>query len=553
MRAADLDLREMLDFEPKGGVLRFAGERALIMDAVALGILRGELIRTFGLTAARAVLTSFGYAHGWRTAEAMKTAIPWDSERDWRTAGGKLHALKGEALVEPVVHDPADATKPFGEGILHDSYEAEQHLLVVGRSDTPVCWTLAGFASGYGSYSNGREIYYLEDRCRGKGDSVCRLIGNPREAWGPELDAHLPFFQTKGCLEAALATVTEALKAAEKKLRRRRTELARTGVDEADGKEGLVARSAAMKHVVDLSRRVSQVDVSVLVTGESGVGKERIARGIHDQSARVGKPFIAVNCGAITETLLESELFGHARGAFTGAAHDRPGLFESAQGGTLLLDEIGEVSPVMQVKLLRALQEREIRRVGENKNRPIDVRIIAATNRDLAREVEEGRFRKDLYYRLRVVEIHVPPLRERKDDILPLARALLADAGARLGRRVDGFAPAAADQLLRHDWPGNVRELENAIERAVALASGTRIELDDLPDEVRAALPAPLPGAGKVRSLDAIEREYILAVYAQNGGNQAKTADQLQIGTATLYRKLKQYRVTSARRARSRA
>jgi two-component system response regulator HydG len=181
-----------------------------------------------------------------------------------------------------------------------------------------------------------------------------------------------------------------------------------------------------MRQLVDLARRVAKVDSTVLITGESGSGKERIARLVHEESTRAAGPFIAVNCGAITETLLESELFGHARGAFTGATSDRPGLFEAANGGTLLLDEVGEVSPGMQVKLLRALQEREIRRVGENKSRRVDVRVVAATNRDLAHGVAGGTFRQDLYYRLKVVELHVPPLRERRDDILPLARVLLA-------------------------------------------------------------------------------------------------------------------------------
>jgi transcriptional regulator with PAS, ATPase and Fis domain len=260
-------------------------------------------------------------------------------------------------------------------------------------------------------------------------------------------------------------------------------------------------------------------------------------------------PFIAVNCGAITETLLESELFGHTRGAFTGAVSDRPGLFEAANGGTLLLDEIGEVSPRMQVKLLRVLQEREIRRVGENKSRPVNVRILAATNRDLAQGVAEGAFRQDLYYRLKVVELHVPPLRERRDDILPFGRLLLADAAVRMGRKISGLAPSAADQLLRYEWPGNVRELENAMERAVALARGSRVDVEDLPEEIRRASPKPMATEGTVQPLSEIEKAYILQVLELNGGNQTRTAAQLQIGSATLYRKLKRYSVIGGRPA----
>jgi transcriptional regulator with PAS, ATPase and Fis domain len=295
-----------------------------------------------------------------------------------------------------------------------------------------------------------------------------------------------------------------------------------------------------MRRLVDLARRIATVDTTVLITGETGTGKERIARFLHDESARSQGPFIAVNCGAVTETLLESELFGHVRGSFTGAVRDRIGLFEAAIGGTLLLDEIGEVSPGMQVKLLRALQEREVRRVGENKSRPFDVRVIAATNRELIKDIETGRFRKDLYYRLNIVELHVPPLRDRREDILPLARVLLAEAAEQLKRSVTGISPRAADQLMRYDWPGNVRELQNAMSRAVALASITRTELEDLPEEVRQAIPVPSI-VGPVKALEEIEKDYILAVLEQNEGNQTRTASQLGVGTSTLYRKLKKY------------
>ncbi|MBC7171536.1 MAG: sigma-54-dependent Fis family transcriptional regulator, partial [Polyangiaceae bacterium] len=282
--------------------------------------------------------------------------------------------------------------------------------------------------------------------------------------------------------------------------------------------------------------------------------KERIARLVHDESTRAAGPFIAINCGAITETLLESELFGHSRGAFTGAVQDRPGLFEAANGGTLLLDEIGEISPAMQVKLLRALQEREVRRVGENKSRRVDVRVLAATHRNLDLAIAGGTFRQDLYYRLKVVELRVPPLRERREDVLPLARVLLAEAALQMKRKISGLAPLAADQLLRYEWPGNVRELENAMERAAVLARGTRVELEDLPEEIRQALPRPVAFVGVVRPLEEVEKEYILAALALNGGNQTHTAAQLRIGSATLYRKLKSYgAIGGLRSARTRA
>jgi two-component system response regulator HydG len=507
---------------------------------VALGLLRKELIETLGAVAARGVLTRFGYAHGWRTAEAMKTQFPWDDEGEWQRAGGRLHTLQGLVSVAPSPkRDEGD--RPFAESIWHDSYEAEQHLLHLGQATEPVCWSLTGFASGYLSRAYGLEIYAREARCRGRGDAVCHLVARLRDQWGKEIEAEIAFY-AKGCVDEELDRLTEELRNTERKLRARQKELART---EAPAEvSGMVARSAAMQAVLDMARRVGKVDTTVLITGESGVGKERIARFIHDESARATGPFVAVNCGAVPEGLLESELFGHAKGSFTGATQDRPGLFEAAHGGTLLLDEIGEVTPATQVKLLRALQEHEVRRVGENRNRRVDVRVLAATNRDLLADVHAARFRQDLYYRLRVIEIRVPPLRERREDILPLARLFLRQAAERTKCKVTSFTPAAGQQLVRYAWPGNVREVENVLEHAVVLARGTRLDVDDLPGELSLAVPTDVM-PGEVRPLDEVERDYILAVLRTNGGNRARAAEQLQIGAATLYRKLKQYETSA--------
>jgi two-component system response regulator HydG len=547
VRVDDLDHEELLELDPEGGVIRFAGQRALLLDAVAMGLLRKYLVENFGRTAARTVLTQFGFAHGWRMAEAMQTEFVWDSDEDWRRAGTRIHALGGLFRVEPGSKGTFD-----DEGVvLAASYEAEQHLLHFGRSDVAVCWTICGLTSGYISRSAGKEIYVLEDRCMAKGDAACHLVGRTREQWGEERLEDLVFFESKRlkeCLEVSLDRVTATLRSAERRLREHRRVLVRVA-PEVEEPLGIIAKSTMMRQVVDLAHRVAKVDSTVLITGESGAGKERIARLVHEESTRASGPFIAVNCGAITETLLESELFGHARGAFTGATQDRPGLFEAASTGTLLLDEVGEVSQAMQVKLLRVLQEREIRRVGENKSRRIDVRVVAATNRDLAQGVAGDTFRQDLYYRLKVVELHVPPLRERRDDILPLARVLLTDAALRMKRKISGLAPNVADQLLRYEWPGNVRELENAMERAVALARGGRVELEDLPEEVRRAVPLPVPTSGAVRPLAEVEKDYILAALALNDGNQTHTAQQLEIGSATLYRKLKRYGALGQKRA----
>jgi two-component system, NtrC family, response regulator HydG len=298
--------------------------------------------------------------------------------------------------------------------------------------------------------------------------------------------------------------------------------------------------SPAMRELVDIARRVAQIDVAILIVGESGVGKERLARFIHDASARAGGPFVAVNCGAVPDALFESELFGHVRGAFTGALQDRVGLFEASNGGTLLLDEVGELPLSLQVKLLRALQEHQIRRVGDTRQRTFDARVVAATNRNLERDLDDGRFRRDLYYRLNVVKLAIPPLRDRPEDLRALSAMILARVAARMQRPITGYSPDALRHVLRYSWPGNVRQLENAIERACALATGPLIEAADLPPEVRNHHSLAADPIG-VRPLRDVEREYILAALERNAGNRTLTAQQLGIGMATLYRKLRRY------------
>ncbi len=546
MRATDLDLREMLDFEPKGGIIRFAGDRALLLNTVALGLLRRELVETLGLETARGILTRFGYAHGWRTAESLRQQFEWDSEHEWQLAGGRVHQLQGFLIYEPAPRGPADGPRPFAQAAWRESYEAQEHLAQLGPSTEPVCWTLAGYASGYLSCVAGRRILCFEEKCVAKGDACCVMVGRPEDEWQNCPTTDRRYFD-RTCLDAALKDVTERLRSIEQRLAARKRQLARVRVDEPA--TGIVAQSEPMERVLDQARRVARVDSTVLISGESGVGKEALARFIHDESARAARPFVAINCAAVPEALIESELFGHVRGAFTGATQDRIGLFESANGGTLLLDEIGDLPMPLQVTLLRVLQEREFRRVGENRTRRVDVRVLAATHRDLASDIAGGRFRQDLYYRLRVIELRIPPLRDRRDDILPIARKVLAETASRMKLQVTGFTPAAADALLRWHWPGNVRELQNVVERALALASGTRIDVEDLPDDVRRSQPAIAGGGGDApltRTLADVERDHILAVLDAVGGNRTKATAVLGIGPATLFRRLKEYGMTAS-------
>ena len=310
---------------------------------------------------------------------------------------------------------------------------------------------------------------------------------------------------------------------------------------------GMVGASAAMREVFARTEKIAKADTNVHVFGESGTGKELVAQAIHDLSRRAGGPLIKVNCGAIPETLLESELFGHEKGAFTGAVKRKLGRFELAHGGTIFLDEIGEVSPATQVKLLRVLQEKEFERVGGEQPVKVDVRVVSATNRDLKKEVESGRFREDLFYRLHIVPINLPPLRERTDDIVPLARFFVEKLRKRTGSEVTGIDPSAESHLRAYHYPGNVREQENIIEQAMVFSTPPLIKVEDLPTQVSGAKPQNnafvLPGGdlGLNEFLEAAERQMILSAYESSGGVKTETARRLKIKTSALYYKLEKY------------
>jgi two-component system response regulator AtoC len=311
----------------------------------------------------------------------------------------------------------------------------------------------------------------------------------------------------------------------------------------------IVASSSGMRRALQVAGKVALHPSPVLLTGASGTGKELVARLIHRESPRSGRPFIPVNCGGIPEQLLESEFFGHVKGSFTGADRDREGLFEAADGGTLFLDEVGELSPALQVKLLRALQEGEIRRVGSTETRRMDVRIISATNRDLEAAVEEGEFREDLYYRLAVVPIHLPQLRSRQEEIPELVHHLLERQARRMGVAVEGVEPDAMETLLAYPWPGNVRELENVLERALVLSEGPRIRVEDLPESVRVPSPeAPLPGVDaddlSVKRQGArLEKHLIELALDRTGGNKTQAAELLDLSPRALRYKIQEYGV----------
>ncbi len=341
-------------------------------------------------------------------------------------------------------------------------------------------------------------------------------------------------------IDQLLITVEQAL--AERALRsevgRLRDEISRTYRF-----DNIIGRSPAMQEVFGLIRRIADSAANVLITGESGTGKELVARAIHHNSPRKARPFVAVNCAAIPDTLLESDLFGHKRGAFTDARTDRTGLFVQASGGTIMLDEIAELPISLQPKLLRVLQEREIRPLGASRPERVDVRVIAATNRDIEAGLKQGTFREDLYYRLNVIHLKLPPLRDRTDDILPLAEHFLARAAARTEKPIRGFKESANKLLLGYGWPGNVRELENVVERAVALAEMDIIGPDDLPAIVRERRNQDRLAAAIAQgmTLGDLEKEYIQRVMDAEGGNKTRAAQRLGLDRKTLYRKLEEY------------
>ena len=548
----NLHLAELLDFRPDQGIIRLHEQRVVILSAAAMGLMRKELVDTLGLETARRVLLRFGFADGYHDAVNLRARSNWSSPVDGLRAGAMLHTLEGivRADVKRLEYD--DETGRFEEEVRwHDSYEAEQHVHHYGKSSAPVCWSLAGYSSGFASACLEKEIYFREVSCAGQGERHCSVIGRDVHGWGAESEAIRADFQSASLgqeverLREAVGKRLKELDRRERLLERRERELnlLRERVNRHATAKHFVAGSEAMQHVLELAARVAPLDTTVLVYGESGTGKEFVVRLIHDQSPRAAAPFVSINCAALTETLLESELFGHVRGAFTGAVRDKAGLFEVAGNGTIFLDEIGEVAPTVQAKLLRALQEREIRRVGGERNIRINARVVAATNRELRAAVDAGTFREDLYFRLGAFIIEVPPLRERREDIPPLVHAFLVRAAARMKKDVQAVSADAMSALMNYRWPGNVRELEHAIERAVILANAASLRLRDLPPEVTEK--SRRRPAQDTLDLQEQERTSIERALERFGGNRRKAAEALNISTVTLWRKIKQFGLSS--------
>ncbi len=492
------DLTESLFFSPGDGRIWLNDQRMLLLHSSAMGHLRRELIDTLGLERARGLLTRAGYVSGARDAQLVRERWPEGDAAAVFMAGTRLHAIEGVVKVTPLSFEfDIDRGTYEGEFLWEHSSEDDEHIAAYGIGTEAACWSQIGYATGYVTSMFGQQVIFREVECRSAGASVCRVIGRHAAAWG-DVSEDLRYLQASDFGSLAVGGTLAAVRAPQAVL---------PAVPATGEKHEIVGASSAFNSACHQLDRVARTQATVLFTGESGVGKEAFARRLHRVSARADKAFVAVNCAAIPETLIESELFGVERGAFTGASTSRPGRFERADGGTLFLDEIATLSPVSQGKLLRALQEGEIERVGGTRTLHVDVRLVAATNLDLQAEVRAGRFREDLFFRLNVYPMHLPPLRERRDDIPLLMNHFLRREAARHGRQVTGFTPRAVRALLHYGFPGNIRELQNLVERGVISADdGAPIDVrhmfrrEQLSEEALLAIGAH--GALKARAED---------------------------------------------------
>jgi two-component system, NtrC family, response regulator HydG len=467
--AASDDLRSRVHFCPRTGQIWLHEHRMLLVHAEAQALLRKELIDSLGIDRARGLLTRMGYASGVRDAELARTRSQDCSDEEAFMTGPQLHTLEGIVQVTPVrLELDRMSGRFYGEFLWENSWEGQWHRHHYGQHSEPVCWTQIGYACGYSSAFMGRPILYKETECSGMGHSNCRIIGKPVEEWEDAAE-HLRYFAPESIADQLIELQTQVVQL-------------RSTIGEKDKLPAdMIGISPGFRRAFELLRQSANSQITVLLLGETGVGKELFARALHAMGSRRDKPFIAVNCAAIPAELVEAELFGVERGAYTGAQAARAGRFERADGGSLFLDEIGDLPLPAQSKLLRVLQDGEIERVGDHRVRRVDVRMIAATNADLRRLVKEGRFRSDLYYRLNPFQIEIPPLRERKEDISFLAKRFLEKHCAIHGKKLRGFTDKAKRALLTYPWPGNIRELQNMVERGVILApSGTRIEVGHL-------------------------------------------------------------------------
>ncbi len=533
-----IDPLSRLRFDVESGNIWLDEHRMLLLHTRALGAFRKELLNSLGAERARGLLVRMGFASGQQDAELAKKLVGAGTLEDVFLLGPRLHMIEGVARVSIVKSELDLASGRFyGEFIWENSWEAETHVQDFGVGQEPACWTQIGYASGYVTAFMNRFVVFKEVDCIGKGDRHCSIVGKPAEEWRDAED-YIRMFRPDSIVGQLLELQEEVAQL-------------RASLHGGPPAGNLIGISPGFKAAFELIQKAAPQPINVLLLGETGVGKEMFARWIHEHSPRAQKPFVPVNCAAMPNELIESELFGVERGAYTGAQRSRPGRFERAHGGTLFLDELGELSPAAQAKLLRALQTGEIERLGDDSTRKVDVRLIAATNVNLAQAARDGRFRPDLYYRINTYPVTIPPLRERPVDIPPLVAAMIEKYAVLYHKKLKGLTDRAAKMLQQYEWPGNVRELENMIERGVLLAPANgRIEISHLfagvdfppPETARVGASGTLDGSVPCQLDEVLARkldegfdwnEHEAKVFAlaarKAGGNLAKAARLLGV------------------------
>jgi DNA-binding NtrC family response regulator/predicted hydrocarbon binding protein len=537
MLSRDLKIQELLTFDATTGFPLFGSVRIMVVGLTALAKYKDHLIHSLGREKASAILSCLGYEMGMSEALNITNQYDFETPEEALKAVVSLQTMAGWARGE--LTDIALDTEKKSlrlSGKCRDSFEAVLWQKQDGLSDEPVCHLLAGALSGYASVIMGGEVLIKEITCQTQGHEFCTFEGRTLQEWGLDDETFRRKFSLTN-LDEELARLKSQLEKANEDLTNKNIEIKHLKeLYLVDSDEEITSRSSSMINLKILAKRVASTKATVLIQGESGTGKEVLAKFIHENSESKGKPFLAINCAALPSNLLESELFGHVKGAFTGADKDKKGLFVEAGEGTLFLDEIGEMPLEVQPKLLRAIQQKEVRQVGGVKDIPVTARIIAATNRDLKKMTIEGHFREDLYYRLAVFPLLVPPLRERKQDILLLARYFLN----RLKRNHPGFSPQSVKQMEAYSWPGNVRELENWVEHAFILAGNDRIMPEHFPEEMSQSQDLlPILGSDLPTCEELLHR-YTQVVLERTRFNKTEAARILGIGPATLWRRLKQ-------------
>jgi len=533
MRAFDFNILDVLDFPQDMGLVCLRDRPVVMLDRDVLGELRRMIIESLGWEQCKPIIFQFGYQAGRRDASVLGEMYTWNDTEQWLRAGPIVQSQRGQALCDLIqLSCPPHGNSLQILGRWYNSYEVDSHERLQLTGGGPVCYVLSGYISGFSTVCLGRQVLVLEQECAFPHKPFCTFEGRFLEDWG-QMGFNVMNVYNRYDLREKFDKLKKHLAVYQKTGRNKTKD---NTVGKAALPEWLCSRSSAMENVIDMARRVANTGATVLLTGETGVGKEIVARYIHHVYCGNTHPFLTINCTTLPDALLESELFGHVKGAFTGAYKDKKGLFEEAGKGTIFLDEIGDLPLSLQAKLLSVLEHRKTRPVGSTLETPVEARLMAGTNKDLNSLMEEKQFRADLYYRLNVFPIHVPPLRERRDEILPMARSFLN----RYWPTCPGFSPEVATILKSYPWPGNVRELEHAIEHATILAGRKKIQPEHLPSALR---DFRVPAYGNIvdewPTLADLESRYIKEVMARCKGKKGESARILGVANNTLWRKLK--------------